>query len=535
MRRANLWKALLTAVLLTAAVWQLIPTFKLQGLNEQEKANMPRESLNKLYTKAIHLGLDLKGGMHLVLEINRPGLAKAMGKDQAEVTEKEINEATDRALEIIRNRVDQFGVAEPSIQKEGLGRIVVQLPGVDQERARSLIGTTALLEFKLVQEDRTIMDVLDKIDKALLADKSFKASHDSSLLGAEDKPFSALLQPTGGELVVAEGQDKVTVDQLLKNSTVQAAIPADYEFLWGQRNSRSEFGGYPLYLLKKQPEITGASLAEARMGVGTADNPGGLYVDFVLVRRAANIFSRVTAANVKRRLAIVLDGVVKSAPTIQERIPNGRGQITLGTGANPDEAKDLAIILRAGALPAPVEIIEERSVGPSLGQDSINKGLKATLIGGLAVVLFMVIYYSLSGLIADLALMFNIVMLLAVMAAFRFTLTLPGIAGIALTVGMAVDANVLIFERIREELRAGKTVRAAIEAGYERAFSTIFDSNLTTVAAAAALLIWGTGPVKGFAVSLIIGLAVSMYTAIVVTRLIFEWMTVKWNLEKLPI
>jgi protein-export membrane protein SecD len=534
MRRANLWKALLTVVLLSAAVWQLIPTFKLQGLSEQEKADMPRESLNKLYTKAIHLGLDLKGGMHLVLEINRQGLAKAMGKQPAEITEKEINEATDRALEIIRNRVDQFGVAEPSIQKEGLGRIVVQLPGVDQERARSLIGTTALLEFKLVQEDKTVMDLLDRIDQALLADKSFKADSDSSLLGAEDKPFSALLQPTGGELLVMD-QDKATVDQLLKNPTVLAAVPADYEFLWGQRSDRSEFRGYPLYLLKKQAEITGASLAEARMGVGTADNPGGLYVDFVLVRRAANIFSRVTAANVKRRLAIVLDGVVKSAPTIQERIPNGRGQITLGTGANPDEAKDLAIILRAGALPAPVEIIEERSVGPTLGLDSISNGLKATLIGGVAVILFLIIYYSLGGLVAVLALGLNVIMLLAVMAAFRFTLTLPGIAGVALTIGMAVDTYVLIFERIREELAAGKTIRAAIEAGYERAFTTILDSNATVFFSSVALLLFGTGPIKGFAVSLIIGLLVSMFTAVVVTRLIFDWITVKWNTTKLYI
>jgi preprotein translocase subunit SecD len=227
--------------------------------------------------------------------------------------------------------------------------------------------------------------------------------------------------------------------------------------------------------------------------------------------------------------------VVKSAPVIQERIPNGRGQITLGTSSNPDQAKDLAIILRAGALPAPVEIIEERSVGPTLGLDSISNGMKATLIGGAAVILFLVAYYSLSGLIAVMALGLNAVLLLAVMAAFRFTLTLPGIAGVALTIGMAVDTYVLIFERIREEILAGKTVRAAIEAGYDKAFTTILDSNATVFFSSVALLWFGTGPVKGFAVSLIIGLLVSMFTAVVVTRLIFDWITVRWNTSKLYI
>lgn len=534
MRKANLWKALLTVVLLAAAVWQLIPTFRLQGLTEAQKAEMPREELNRLYTKAIHLGLDLKGGMHLVMEINRQGLAKAMGREASDVTEKELSDATDRALEIIRNRVDQFGVAEPSIQKEGLDRIVVQLPGVDKDRARGLIGTTALLEFKLVQEDKVTMEVMDKIDKALLSDKTRKASSDSSMLGLEDKPFSALLAPTGSELMVLE-QDKPLVEKLLADPLVLAAIPPDYQFLWGEKAIGDNFRGYPLFLMKKQPEITGASLAEARMGVGTADNPGGLYVDFVLVRQAASLFSRVTAANVKRRLAIVLDGVVKSAPVIQERIPNGRGQITLGTSSNPDQAKDLAIILRAGALPAPVEIIEERSVGPTLGLDSISNGLKATLIGGAAVILFLIVYYSLGGLVAVLALGLNVVMLLAVMAAFRFTLTLPGIAGVALTIGMAVDTYVLIFERIREEITAGKTVRAAIEAGYDKAFTTILDSNATVFFSSVALLIFGTGPVKGFAVSLIIGLLVSMFTAVIVTRLIFDWITTRWNTSKLYI
>ncbi len=355
---------------------------------------------------------------------------------------------------------------------------------------------------------------------------------DSTLFG--DKPFSSLFASYSGELLVME-QDRELVAKMLENPVVKSAIPAEYEFLWGERLDRQGTKGIMLYLVKKTPEITGAALADARMTVGTADNPSELAVDFTLVRKYANAFSRITAANIKRRLAIVLDGRVVSAPVIQTRIPNGRGQITLGSGGTTEQAKDLAIILRAGALPAPVNIIEERSVGPSLGQDSINSGFKASIIGGIIVVLFMLIYYRLGGLVADLALIFNMIVLLAVMAAFRFTLTLPGIAGIALTVGMAVDANVLIFERIREELRLGKTTRAAIDSGYERAYTTILDANVTTVMAAIALYLFGTGPIKGFAITLMIGLAVSMYTAITVTRLVFEWITTKWNLQKLPI
>ena len=532
MKRTNWWKPALTAALLAAAVWQLIPTLRLQGLTEQDKADMPRETLNKMYAKAIHLGLDLKGGMHMVLEINRRGLAKALDRELAEIEEKELADATDRALEIIRNRIDQYGVAEPLIQKQGIDRIVVQLPGVDRERARGLIGTTALLEFKLVQEPKATQEVVDRIDKALAGKKTARLL-DSTL--TDDAPFSMLLTALGNEMSVID-QDRELVEKALKNPEVQAVIPAEFEFAWGERIDRDGFRGFKFYLLKKQTELTGAAIQDARMELSHDPNtPGQFVVAFTMVRRAANVFSRVTAANIQRQLAIVLDGAVVSAPVIQDRIPNGKGQITMGSATSSDDARELAIILRAGALPAPVDIIEERSVGPTLGQDSINKGVKATLIGGLAVVVFMILYYNLSGVIAVLALSFNLVMLLAIMAAFRTTLTLPGIAGIALTIGMAVDANVLIFERIREELRSGKTVRAAIEAGYERAYKTILDANVTTVAAALALFFFGTGPVKGFAVTLMIGLGVSMYTAIVVTRMIFDWVTIKWDLQKLPI
>ncbi|HTY08596.1 MAG TPA: protein translocase subunit SecD [Candidatus Edwardsbacteria bacterium] len=531
MKRNNLVRGIIVLVFVVAAVWMLIPSFQLQSLSDQERAEMPREALNKLYTKAIHLGLDLKGGMHMVLEINHKGLAKSLDKDPTELKDKELSDATDRALEIIRNRVDQYGVAEPSIQKQGNDRIVVQLPGVDRERARGLIGTTAMLEFKLVQDEKVTQEVVDKIDKVLAA-KSDKKQLDSTLTG--DKPFSGLLTSVGRSLAVLEA-DKDLVEKTLKNPEVVAVVPADYEFAWGEKVDREGFRGYNLYLLKKDAEITGAALADARMSVGTKDNPGGLNVEFTLVRKAANIFSRVTAANIKRQLAIVLDGAVVSAPEIRDRIPSGRGVIEMGSGGTPDEARDLAIILRAGALPAPVDIIEERSVGPSLGQDSINSGIRATLIGGILTVLFMVIYYSLSGLIASIGLAFNILMLLAIMAAFRFTLTLPGLAGIALTAGMAVDANVLIFERVREELRLGKTIRASIDAGYDRAFTTILDSHVTTMAIAIVLWIFGTGTVKGFAVTLFWGLLLSMFTSLVITHLIFDWITEKWNLQKLPV
>ncbi|MRR09151.1 protein translocase subunit SecD [bacterium] len=533
MKRTNLWKALLTAVLLVAAIWQLVPTFTLQGLSEQQKAEMPREALNKLYAKAIHLGLDLKGGMHMVLEINHKGLAKAMNRDVADLKTKEISDATDRALEIIRNRIDQYGVAEPLIQKQGDDRIVIQLPGVDRERARGLIGTTALLEFRMVQDDKVTQEVLDRIDKALTASGERQLLADSTL--AADRPFSSLLSAMGEGMAVMD-EEKELVEKALKNPVVAAAIPAEYEFAWGERVDRDGGNsGQRIYLLKKGAELTGSALTEARMGVGTDDNPGGLRVDFRLARRAAGQFARLTAANINRQLAIVLDGTVVSAPVIRSKIPDGSGMIEMGSNGTTEEARDLAIILRAGALPAPVDIIEERSVGPTLGQDSINNGIKATIIGSLAVVVFLLVYYSLAGLIANVALVFNMLMLLAVMAAFRFTMTLPGIAGVALTIGMAVDTYVLIFERIREELVTGKTVRAAIEAGYDKAFRTILDSNATVFFAAIALLLFGTGPVKGFAVSLIIGLLVSMYTAVVVTRMIFDWITIRWNVTKLYI
>jgi protein-export membrane protein SecD len=519
MGRGNLWKGILVLVLLVAGAWQLLPTLRLSAMSEAERAALSQEDLNRLHSRALHLGLDLQGGMHLALEVDKSKLSKEEAKD-----------AVDRALEIIRNRVDQFGVSEPLIQKQGQDRIIVELPGVDKERAKALIGKTALLEFRMLADPEVLQEALDKLDKALAGEAP--AGTDTAGVSREHL-FTAELTPSGGDFGAAE-QSRPILEEMLSRPAARAAIPVGYEFLWGKPTEREGVTVRSLYLLKTEPEITGSALVDARLGIGTSDNPNEPRVDFVLSRRAAGRFAALTGANIGKRLAIVLDRQVHSAPVIQTRIPDGRGQIELG-GAVVDEAKDLAIILRAGALPAPVKIIEERSVGPSLGQDSISKGVRASLWGAFFVAAFMLVYYSLCGGVADLALVLNLFFLMAVMAGFRFTLTLPGIAGIALTAGMAVDANVLIFERVREELRTGKTVRASIEAGYKRAFTTILDSNVTALMGALALYWFGSGPIRGFAVTLSIGILVSMFTAIVVTRMIFDFITTRFNIQHLRI
>jgi len=368
--------------------------------------------------------------------------------------------AVRQGLETIRNRIDQFGVAEPQILQQGDNRILVQLPGVqDPERAKGLIGKTALLEFKLLE---------DRIDPERAAAQ-----------GA----------PEGTEVLYQRRVDRET-----------------------RREHRIP------YVVQSRALLTGADLATARVSIDqTTSEP---YVSVELSPEGARAFAAITEANVGRRLAIILDGNVHSAPVIRERIPSGQAQIT--GGFTIEEAQDLAIVLRAGALPAPVQILEERTVGPSLGADSIRRGLWSILGAAAAVVVFMILYYRLSGVIANAALLLNLVILLAAMAGFHATLTLPVIAGVVLTIGMAVDANILIFERIREELRAGKTVRAAIDAGFARAFRTVIDTHVTVLVSAAILYQFGTGPVKGFAVSLAIGILASLFTAVFFTRLIFD-------------
>jgi preprotein translocase subunit SecD len=520
------WRLVLVGVVLVATVIYLLPSLKPELWPH----------------KKINLGLDLQGGMHLALEVQTQkavestldrisqeirnqarsegikGLTVEMeagpkisvsvkGADNIEkfnkVLDKEFKDlriakqsrdgesldmtldlpeaeaeyirklAASQALETIRNRIDQFGVSEPDIRRQGENRILVQLPGVKEtERAKNLIGKTALLEFKLLDENNSVEDAL------------------------KDGP------PPGDEILYQVDEDPNT-----------------------RRVTRTPF------LLKKRPALTGEYLTDARVQIDSQYNEP--YVSIKFDNKGARIFERVTGENVKKRLAIVLDNRVYSAPVIQERISGGQARITGRFTA--DEARDLAIVLRAGALPAPVTILEERTVGPSLGADSIRQGLISMLLGGILVVLFMTVYYKWSGIIANAALVLNILLIAAGLAGFQATLTLPGMAGIILTIGMAVDANVLIFERIREELRLGKTPRASVDAGYERATLTILDANVTTLIAALVLFQFGTGPVKGFAVTLSLGVIASLFTALILTRLIFDYLLANRKFRKLSI
>jgi preprotein translocase subunit SecD len=381
--------------------------------------------------------------------------------------------AVDQTLETIRNRIDQFGVSEPIIQRHGENNILVQLPGIqDPERAKAIIGKTALLEFKLVDESASIENAI----------KSGPPPGREVLYG----------QPVRGEGIGAEKET---------------------------------------YVLESRALLTGEYIQDAR--VRPAEQLQGASVELVLNQTGARLFEQITAANVKRRLAIVLDNRVYSAPVIQERIAGGRASIT----GNFDlkEARDLAIVLRAGALPAPVEIVEERTVGPSLGKDSIRQGVTSFIVGGVLVIVFMIAYYKQAGLVAVVAVVLNVLYMLATLAGFQAVLTLPGIAGIVLTVGMAVDANVLINERIREELRAGRAVRSAIEAGYKNALPAILDSNITTFLSGVILFQFGTGPIKGFAVTLCVGILTTIITAVYLTRIYYDYRIASRKLERISI
>jgi preprotein translocase subunit SecD len=504
--RRNLWLRIVIVLgVIAASVWYLYPPKKAinLGLDLQGGVHLMRgveverviESHSERALAAIQAGLDKKGiGARLtrqgpteiavqLVNVNPStweaalsGLSEwsktyeqkhadqASGRVVLALQAKEATQMADLAvrqgLETIRNRVDQFGVAEPTIQQQGENRILIQLPGVqDPERAKALIGKTALLEFKLVNEQADVE----------------RAAREGA--------------PPGSELLWQRLIDKKTKQE--------QRIP---------------------YIVEKKTLLTGADLSTARVSIDqTTSEP---YVSVEFNSAGARVFAELTEKNVGRRLAIILDGIIHSAPVIREKIPSGQAQIT--GGFTTEEATDLAIVLRAGALPAPVKILEERTVGPSLGADSIRQGIISILASSLLVFLFMLIYYRLSGLIADVALALNLLILLAVMAGFHATLTLPGIAGIALTIGMAVDTNIIIFERIREELRTGKTIRASIDSGFSRAFTTIIDTHVTVLVSAAILYQFGTGPVKGFAVSLFIGILASLFTAVFFTRLLYD-------------
>jgi preprotein translocase subunit SecD len=520
------WRVLAVFGVMIAAIIYVLPTIK--------PSLWPHKKIN--------LGLDLQGGMHLALEVdtdkvvegtieriiqeirsllkkdhiryatlnrmegnriliklkgqkNIDGFEKVLDKEyknlrilsrsmdgdvltmQIDLPDRETDQikkmATDQALETIRNRIDQFGVSEPDIRRQGEKRILVQLPGIkDTKRAKALIGKTALLEFKLVDETHDVNDAL------------------------------------------------------------KGNIPPGSEVLYGVKEDPTTHRIYKTpYLLKKRTLLTGANLTDARVQIDSQYNEPYVSIDFD--KKGGRDFARITGENVKKRLAIVLDKKVYSAPVIQEKISGGKARIT--GNFTTEEARDLAIALRAGALPAPVQILEERTVGPSLGTDSIRKGLISMCVGGILVILFMVVYYRVSGLIADVALILNILLIAAGLAGFQATLTLPGIAGIILTIGMAVDANVLIFERIREELHIGKTPRAAVDAGYDRATLTILDANVTTLIAALVLFQFGTGPVKGFAVTLSLGVIASLFTALILTRMVFDYYLMKRKTKRLSI
>ena len=564
--------------------------------------------ITKTREKRIKLGLDLQGGMRVVLEVSTSQLLAKLANNPDETFEEILKEAEEesilsdesivdivgrkltergirysryfgtirqdddqilgglkedtddavtRALEIIRNRIDQYGVAEPSIQRQGSRRIIVELPGVArEEEAKQLLQGTALLEFRLLKEPEFTISVMQKIDESLAKamgvldtiatqseiDESSIAEGDTSLvsddtLATEDlseeefkkqHPFFtiALLDPQGGSAdAYVKADDKNKLLLMLSRPEVQKVIPNNVEFVFSAKAIGQQEGQdiYIMYLVNNEPELTGGVITDAQANIDP--NSSSPIVSMTMNSEGATDWARITGANIEKRIAIMLDGVVFSAPVVRNKITGGRSQIE--GMANMEEAKLLEIVLKAGALPAPVEILEERTVGPSLGEDSIIKGFRSVVLGYILVVLFMIFYYQRAGTVAAAALVFSVLFILGVLAGFKATLTLPGIAGIILTIGMAVDANVLIFERIREEMATGKTIKASIDSGFARANSAIIDSNITTFFTGIILYQFGTGPVQGFALTLMIGIAASLFSALVISRLVLDIMTAK--------
>jgi preprotein translocase subunit SecD len=560
--------------------------------------------------KRIKLGLDLQGGMRVVLEVNTAKLLEKLAKnpddtfrlvlaqsqEEAEKTDEPIvdilarkfsergirlsryfgtiredddeiitslqesaEDAVNRAVEIIRNRVDQYGVSEPSIQRQGSRRIIVELPGIArEEEAKKLLQGTALLEFRIVRDPDFTFPIMQKIDQVLAGKSLDSAVVDSAEIADETSPsdtsiastdttkpesemseeefrkehpfFSlALLDPQGRSAdAYVKSEDRSRLELILNRSDVQKVIPNNVEFKFKAKPETNPDGTqfYIMYLVNKEPELTGGVITDANANIDP--NTSAPIVTMTMNSEGATEWARITGANVNKRIAIMLDGAIFSAPVVKGKIPGGRSQIE--GMADLNEAKLLEIVLKAGALPAPVDIIEERTVGPSLGEDSINQGLTSVLLGYVLVGIFMIIYYRKAGTIAAAALIFTILFILGVLAGFKATLTLPGIAGIILTIGMAVDANVLIFERIREEMSTGKTIRASIDSGFARAYSAIIDSNITTLFTGLILYQFGTGPIKGFALTLMIGIGASLFSALVISRVIMDIMVSK-NVE----
>jgi preprotein translocase subunit SecD len=606
------WKIVVIILSIVAALWYLYPTYKdqiytrkLSQLRGEDSLRFVQENIDdiqRVRQKRIKLGLDLQGGMYVALEVDVIKLFENLARNKDETFRKIIEEvkkeaiqsdepatsillrkfqergirlsryygdirqtdaeiiselqeqaedAIDRALEVIRNRVDKYGVAEPSIQKQGSDRIIVELPGVrNREEVRQLLQSTAVLEFKLLKPADVTIKVMNSIDKLLAG----KVEEDTSITTAEEKqdtiktiaseleeagieeefekfrkehPFFALVrvdQETGIGYVTA--RDKPFVEQILSRPDVKKLIPSDFEFIWSAKPFTAEDGTqfYNLLAVKKEAELTGKVITEARATVDPDNNAP--IVIMRMNREGAREWARITGANINKHIVIVLDGSAYSWPIVRSKIIGGNSQIE-GLDS-PEEARLLEVVLKAGALPAPLEIIEERTVGPSLGEDSIQKGLKAGLTAFVVIILFMIVYYSTGGMVANLALILNITFILAVLAGFNATLTLPGIAGIIFTIGVAVDANVLIYERIREELSIGRTLRSAIDEGYSKALSAILDSNITTFLTGLILYNFGSGPIQGFALTLMIGIMANLFSAVFITRIVFDWIAEKY-------
>ena len=633
---------IIIGIILAWALITLWPSVKYQQLSSEDIEDM-RESgtLETLENKIIKQGLDLKGGIYIVLEVDLPTLVTTLAINKDAKFERTVNDvrnilaenpqrkfftvftekisenglrlpryydvdygakaedilnsireqaddAINRVLEILQNRVDQFGVSEPTIQKQGNRRIIVELAGIqDSERARALLQSTAHLEFFLVKSPEVTNDILSQIDKAVKGDEELEAlaaavggeqaqtedgelavSNDQTIsiselfgedgLSSEDaesgdtavvvdqnifqeRPFSSMLRALGNNIAVPE-KNLYAIKKIINKPEVQDKLSlGNGRFLFAPEaesfttNTGLEEPLVYMYYLEHDADLTGGVIEEANATIGGQGSSavGQPIVLLDMNSEGARTWSRITGANIGRRIAIVLDKKVHMAPSIRTKITDG-GTLIEGF-ANMDEAKDIAIVLRAGALPAPVKIIEERIVGPSLGADSVKAGTYSVLLGLALILVFLLVYYKLSGIIADFALIWNILLVLAVLASLGATLTLPGIAALILTVGMSVDANVIIFERIREELRKGKTPRTAIDSGYARALTTIIDANVTTLVAALVLYQFGTGPIKGFATVLFWGIMISMFTAIFVTRTIFNSFTERRGLNKLSI
>ena len=596
-------RLLLILFIFGLGIYSLWPTIKYQLLSDTKKNNLSKEEVEYLQSNSIKQGLDLKGGIYIVLEVDLPQLVNNLannkdkkfdifindlkdgytnnsvdffelfdskatdqdlklpryfityGKTKNQIIEQlkfQADDSINRIIEIIQNRVDQFGVSEPTIQKQGNDRVIIELAGIqDSERARGLLQSTALLELMIVKDVESTNTIIRQIDNLSYSDNQIgikSQNEDATNVGdlfssgneVNDLQFSSLLIGIGSDLAI----DKENLEQfnsILSQENIKQLLEAtgsNFLFSNSSRTFLNDFGEeeevYIVYHLVNNAELTGGVIENAQVRLSQSGVTAGQpLVQMEMNSAGSREWARITGANIKKRIAIVLDKKVHMAPVINSQIFGGS---TVIEGLDSiEEAEDIAIVLRAGALPVPVTIIDQKIVGPSLGADSVQQGTSSILIGLVLVVLFIIFYYRMSGFIASFSLIWTLILLLGILALLQATLTLPGIAGLILTVGMSIDANVIIFERIREELRKGKTVRSAIDSGYQRAITTIVDANLTTGIAAGVLYQYGTGPIKGFATVLFWGIVVSMFTAIIVTRFLFDFTTSRRNVEKLSI